>query len=307
MRTFILVLIAIMALLLPGLALAEDHEQAREHFRRGTTYFELKRFKEAADEYEKAYRVAEDPALLFNIAQAHRGAGDYDAAINWFQAYLRRLPKAPNRRDVMALVDNLKKVRAEQQRAERRPPSGTMDPDPAARAARRPVEPEAPVVAVAVTPDTSRAQVEVKTPEPAQVKEPARANAAPALAPKAAMPAPASDRMAQKGRTLKIAGVATGAAGLAAVGAGIAMAVLAKDASDQITNAAPGTTFDPSLAQNGRTFEAAGIGLLAGGGAAVVAGTVLYVLGLKQSGNPRLAITPSVGARHAALTATIRF
>jgi tetratricopeptide (TPR) repeat protein len=75
----------------------EDVRRARRHFDQGTTLYDLGRFREAAHEYEQAYAAKNDPALLFNIGQAYRGAKDYEAATNAYRAYLRKLPGAFNR------------------------------------------------------------------------------------------------------------------------------------------------------------------------------------------------------------------
>jgi tetratricopeptide (TPR) repeat protein len=81
---------------------AEDAKQAKEHFERGTTAYDLQRYAEAAREYELAYEAKNDPALLFNIGQAYRFAGDYAKAIGAFKSYLRRVPKLSNRAEVEA-------------------------------------------------------------------------------------------------------------------------------------------------------------------------------------------------------------
>jgi tetratricopeptide (TPR) repeat protein len=75
----------------------EDTRAARQHFTRGSTLYDLGKFREAAQEYEQAYAAKSDPALLFNIGQAYRRASDYAAAMNAYRAYLRNLPSAPNR------------------------------------------------------------------------------------------------------------------------------------------------------------------------------------------------------------------
>ena len=84
--------------------------QAREHYEKGTTAFDLGRYLDAAHEYEKAYEVRNDPALLYNIAQAYRLGHDYSSALRSYRSYLRRLPNAPNRAAVEAKIAEMQKA-----------------------------------------------------------------------------------------------------------------------------------------------------------------------------------------------------
>ena len=90
----------------------------------------------------------------------------------------------------------------------------------------------------------------------------------------------------KKHMRLDLVGFAVTGVGVAALGAGIAMALLAKGASDDLTAAAKTTTatFDQSLKDKesqGKAFNAAGIGLLAVGGVCVAGGVAAIVVGLK--------------------------
>src|SRR5437879_13770949 len=58
----------------PARAVDDASRVAMEHFRKGTRAYDLGRFLEAANEYEKAYEAKETPALLYNLGQAYRGA-----------------------------------------------------------------------------------------------------------------------------------------------------------------------------------------------------------------------------------------
>src|ERR1700748_3457297 len=85
--------VALVGALLPlALAHADNVGVARDHYREGTKLFDIGHYLEAAREYEKAYEAKEDPALLFNIGQAYRGAGDYTDAIRAFRSFVRRSP-----------------------------------------------------------------------------------------------------------------------------------------------------------------------------------------------------------------------
>src|SRR5262249_50728443 len=83
---------------------------------------------DAAKEYEEAYRIKSDPVLLFNIGQAYRLGGEHADALRSYKAYLRRLPEAPNRREVEVQIARLQRLIDEQRAAPpaeptRRPPA----------------------------------------------------------------------------------------------------------------------------------------------------------------------------------------
>ena len=80
---------------------------AKRHFERGEKLYALTRFREALDEYQKAFDAKPIPDFLFNIGQCYRNLGDYDAAIFSYQKYLKLAPDAPNRDKVEQLIADL--------------------------------------------------------------------------------------------------------------------------------------------------------------------------------------------------------
>src|SRR4051812_5182285 len=101
---------AIVAMLLASPVWADSADQARQHFQKGTTYYDLGQYREAAREYEDAYKAKSDPALLFNIGQAYRAAGDAPAALRSYKAFLRRSPDARNREEVETQIARLQRI-----------------------------------------------------------------------------------------------------------------------------------------------------------------------------------------------------
>ena len=95
-------------------ARAEDAQSARQHYDKGSTFYDLGQFHDAAKEYEEAYKLKSDPALLFNIGQAYRFAAENAEALRAYKAYLRRSPEASNRREVEAHIVKLQKLIDEQ-------------------------------------------------------------------------------------------------------------------------------------------------------------------------------------------------
>jgi len=61
--------------LAPRLAIA-DAAQARVHFERGRTYFEVDEYRKAIAEFKAAHIEKPDPAFLYNIAECYRRLGE---------------------------------------------------------------------------------------------------------------------------------------------------------------------------------------------------------------------------------------
>lgn len=133
---------------------ADDEAAAREHYRKGSSFFDVGRFSEAAHEYEVAYQFKNDPALLFNLGQAYRFSNEYEKAIIAYKSFLRRVPRASNAAIVQTHIANLQELIEKQKRAGTSAPSGTMAPESA-------VEPTPPPPAAA--PATTTATEPAKT------------------------------------------------------------------------------------------------------------------------------------------------
>lgn len=73
-------------------------EQARAHFSVGKTLYDAGRFREAAEEWEKAYELSKKDALLYNIYVAHRDASDAPKAIDALRRYLATSAATPEDR-----------------------------------------------------------------------------------------------------------------------------------------------------------------------------------------------------------------
>jgi tetratricopeptide (TPR) repeat protein len=117
MRTFFVSLL----LLLATPALAE--ETAREHYDRATSFYALGQYGPAADEYEKAFSLKPDPALLYNAAQAHRLAGNKQRALLLYQNYLRVFSdRVANKAEVQRHVLNLRKAIETDEKTQTSPP-----------------------------------------------------------------------------------------------------------------------------------------------------------------------------------------
>ena len=110
------------------------------------------------------------------------------------------------------------------------------------------------------------------------------------------------------GRTKRLAGIGVAAGGVAAIGVAAAFSVLAKQASDKLTNGTPGAPYDKNLDRQGRTDQNAAIAMYAVGGAAVAAGAVLFGLGWRDAHRrTAVAIVPSLSPQQVGAYAIVQF
>lgn len=107
LRIFMLALM----LLLSTRAFASDAdeatEEARRHVNDAKVAYTLGEFDRAIVSWKEAYRLKPLPAILFNLAQAYRMAGDYKESRFQYENYLRELPNAPNRLEVERRIEQL--------------------------------------------------------------------------------------------------------------------------------------------------------------------------------------------------------
>jgi tetratricopeptide (TPR) repeat protein len=164
------------AVVLTGLsapARADDRTEARAHYDKATTAYALGHFADAAAEFEQAFTLKSDPALLYNAAQAYRLAGNRERALqlyrNYIRVYGRRAEHAP---DVEWHITELEKALPAR-------PAGTVEPASVTTAA--PPAPAAPAA-----PSVTAAQLAAPPPAASLVEQPA--------APGAATPRPIYER-----------------------------------------------------------------------------------------------------------------
>jgi tetratricopeptide (TPR) repeat protein len=238
-----------------------DVEAARQHFRQGLKYYDLGRFLDAAHEYEAAFVAKDDAAMLFNIGQAYRFAGEYAKALGAYKAYLRRDPKNKRRVEIEARIADLQRLVAAQRETEKAPPGGIADEERADKS-------------------------EPKAEEP----RPARLSEAPPPSPRRE---PIPETRANRAR--RFAGIGLIAGGGALAIAGATLTGLAYSLQSAQSHPGPNVSFDPGAPARLRGEQASGGVLLGVGAGAIVGGAVLYVLAARQQHRERLVVAPLVG------------
>lgn len=234
------------ALLVGGVAAATPSEDARTLTRQGLELYRRGDYAQAIERFEQAYLLAPVPLLLYNVAQAHRLAGDCAQARHFYVQYQNADADAAHRAGIERRIAEMELCAQKLRPAE----------------APRAVEPSPP-------PPPPKA-------EPPKA-EPSTVLAAPPPTPAApvAPPPPASHR-------LRTAALGVGGAGLALVATGIYLGVRAADDSSQVSRLyqAGGQWSDhyQALQNDGRAANSAAIALYAVGGAALATSALLWTL-----------------------------
>lgn len=121
---------------------ADAAAQAREHYQKGKTFYDLNRFDDAVKEFEAAYELRDEPVLLYNIAQSYRLANKYPEALRFYRSYLRRSPDAPNKAEVEQKIADMERLVEQQNKLAVAKPDNTLQPgQKPAETAQQPSQP----------------------------------------------------------------------------------------------------------------------------------------------------------------------
>jgi tetratricopeptide (TPR) repeat protein len=123
-----------------------EEQKSLQHYQKGVTAYDLGKFDEAVQQFQRAYEVKPTPAYLYNIAQAHRQKGDARKALFFYRRYLQKAPAASNRETVVRRIGELQEQLRKQEdarpaRTREREPSEPIEKPPAAVAAAPPAPP----------------------------------------------------------------------------------------------------------------------------------------------------------------------
>lgn len=251
---------------------AEQKKAAKDYFEQARRLYDVGKYQEAVEAYQKAYLNVEDPVFLYNIAQSHRLNNQPEDALRFYKNYLRRSPDAANRGEVEKKMADLQKEIDDKARGQNKPPA--------------PVEPVTPTVT---------------TPPPAVEPPPATTAAPPVVIDTPAAPLPSDD-----GKGKRIAGIVLLGSGAVLLVTSVATGALANKAAKDVETA---TIFDPKVESRGKTYNGIAIvsGLL-GVAAGITGGILLYMSG--SSSEPetqKVALAPVFGGGYTGAAATFRF
>ncbi len=250
----------------------ENKAKAKALYDKGIGHYNLGEFDAAIAAFKEAYGLTSAPGLLFNIAQSFRLKKDYEQATYFYTTYLRIKPDAANRADVEARLQEMEQLIQAQKAQDVKPPVGTVNPDGDAG------KPNTTTTTTTTQPQT----VQTSQPNPAVTTQ--------------------TDEAAVKSaKTLKIAGLATGGAGVALLATGFIFGSMASGAEDDLNDINNnGGTWDQGTYDSGKRNNTIAIISFVVGGAAVVTGGVLYYLGMsKEKQASSVAITPTQGGAFA--------
>jgi tetratricopeptide (TPR) repeat protein len=96
----------------PDLGEPEAVAKARAQllFEKGVTAYREGRFYDAVDIFLETNRLYPDPKLSYNVGKSFEGMGNQPGALRYYREYLRRLPDAPDARDVDGHVHQLEQA-----------------------------------------------------------------------------------------------------------------------------------------------------------------------------------------------------
>jgi hypothetical protein len=157
-------------------------KEARRLFQRAELSFNVGKFSEALVDYQAAYQAKPLPGFLFNIAQCYRNMGDQERARFFFRRYLALEPRAPNKRRVEELIDEMTKQLEAREAAAAQAPAAASP----SNAGEPPAAPVTPLPSA--SPPAEPAAAPAPSSAPAPVAEAPAAESPPMVATVAAAP-----------------------------------------------------------------------------------------------------------------------
>ena len=95
----------------------QQKQEIHAHYQQATRAYDLGKYQEAIDEYQKVYEIDGDPVMLYNIGQAYRLNDQPQESIHFYRRYLQRSPEARNKDDVERKIASQEKLIEERRKA----------------------------------------------------------------------------------------------------------------------------------------------------------------------------------------------
>lgn len=116
---------------------AKDRKKAADLFKKSVDAYRKGDFQTTVDLLNRAYALDPQPVLLYNLARAHEGLGNTDAAIDAYEKFLAQESKAADRGSIEQRLTTLRRQRDERTAAQQ-----GHEPDPnEVPAAQKPLPP----------------------------------------------------------------------------------------------------------------------------------------------------------------------
>jgi tetratricopeptide (TPR) repeat protein len=237
----------------------DQKQEILQHYERATRAYDIQKYSEAVEEYQKAYEIGGDPAMLYNVAQAFRLNDQVSEALHAYRRYLQRSPNARNRADVERKIGELERT-LETRRKAAEAAAATAPPAPisATTPADQGPTPVLPAARLITVPDGST-----------------------------------SHKLRNTGIVLASVGVA------ALGGAIVTGRMAAKKGDTLTAASMNGDRFDPSVESSGKTLNTVTIISAIAGGALAATGAVLMIVSAARPSTtetPVATLTPLWGA-----------
>jgi len=243
-------------------AYADDRAKAKQLYDEGLRHYQVAEYTQAIDVWKQAYLISKKPLLLFNIGQAYRLSGDCKQAQTFYDNYQEAEPNPSNQDELDQAVAACKNAPATTDK-----PAGTGDK---------------PATTITSTQNPPLTPVDTHPTETKPVDDPGKslARGTKPVAPPSTggvdlEPGPTTT----SGGGKRTAGIIVGIAGVVLEGGAVVFALQGKS---KASDAEKVTTWDQhamDLQSAGERDNKIAWGLGIAGGAAIVAGVVLYVTG----------------------------
>jgi tetratricopeptide (TPR) repeat protein len=253
--------IAVVALLAPAVVLAQpnakEKQQASDLVKKAIAKSQAGEHDEAVELYLQAYTIIPQPLLLSNIGSEYQQMKKPVEALKYFCKYIEADPTGNNVSYAVAQVRTL------------HVDMGNVPPI-----------------------DDEDLCKPIVNPEPQPAQTPAMAPVAQPEPQPQPQPTPIDEGPKTKTPVLRYVGVVVAVMGAGAFGGGVYFGLEAKKISDEITNHDMNDPWPANIKDreaDGKAAEKKQIGLMIGGGAAVVAGITMIILGAPKAENERSA------------------
>lgn len=278
-----------------------DADRAAALYDQGKRHFDIGEYTAAIASWKQSYLLSSEPLLLFNIGQAYRLAGNCAQANRFYFTYKRAVPRPTNRTELehaMAKCAGVAPAVGEDDAS----PNDASSPGAAgtgalaastANAQRPATGPEHPATGPerpAAGPNSPAAGPSSPATGPslsptggaAGAGAPANATGLTSSSSSLSAGAHADGAHPERGRGLRVAGLVTGAIGLAAGATAAVLGVEAGQHASTVHDQPPGSVWTGSLPGEqsaGQTAQTGARVLAAVAGAAVIGGGVMWWLG----------------------------